>query len=120
METSVAPRLWERPRLLALTVGLPLLEAVLVWTFASPSTLALAPHVSAPEPFGVFHDLRWILVYHPNWAAFAAEAAALLVFRTAVTTLILREVWPQERGVPSWSRLIGRSFAFTAIAATLL
>lgn len=115
----VAPRLTTRRRLLAITVGLALVEALLVGLFI-PGSLALAPHVSAPEPFGVFHDLRWLFVYHPNALAFAGEALLLLGFRTLVTATIVREAWPDEVDRPSWPVLLRRSAAFTGVTAVIL
>ncbi len=115
----VAPKLATRRRLLAITVGLTLVEAVLVGVLI-PDSLALAPHVSAPEPFGVFHDLRWLFVYHPNALAFVGEALLLLGFRTLVTAAIVREAWPDGVDRPSWPVLLRRSAAFTAVTALIL
>lgn len=115
----VAPKLTTRRRLLTITVGLALVEALLVGLFI-PDSLALTPHVSAPEPFGVFHDLRWLFVYHPNALAFLGEALLLLGFRTLVTAAIVREAWPEEIGRPSWPVLLRRSAAFTGVTALIL
>lgn len=115
----VAPRLSSRPRLLALTVGLALAEALLVGMLI-PDSLALAPHVSAPEPFGVFHDLRWLFVYHPSLLAFAGEALLLLAFRSVVTAAIVREAWPEEMDRPPWPALLRRSAIFVLVTALIL
>lgn len=118
----VAPRLRSRPRLLAVTVGLPVLEALILWGLASRSTLALSVHVTAPEPFAVFHDLRWLLVYHSGWTAFVFEAAAFLAFRSTVTAVILREVWPRDAPTPPppWPVVLRRSAVFTAVTGAVL
>lgn len=116
----VTPRLRSRPSLLAIAIGLPVLEAALLWVFAPRSTLALAVHVTAPEPFAVFHDLRWILVYHSGWTAFASEAVLFLAFRTTVTAAVLRQAWPKEAGTPPWPVLFRRSLVFTAVTGLLL
>ena len=79
-------RLRDRPHLVLLVTGLSVVEATVLWVLGPTSALGIAPQVTAPEPFGVFHDLRWLLVYHASWAAFGAEALAFLIFRTAVTT----------------------------------
>lgn len=115
----VAPRLTTRRRLLAITVGLALVEALFVGLLI-PDSLALSPHVSAPEPFGIFHDLRWLFVYHPNALAFVGEGLLLLGFRTLVTAAVVREAWPDEMDRPSWPVLLRRSATFTGVTAVIL
>lgn len=109
-----------RPRLVALAVGTVLLEAGLLWWLAPPGALSLAPHVTAPEPFGVFHDVRWVLVYHPSLLAFVGEVLALVLFRSALVALLVREAWPDGFERPAWTALWRRSAAFTAVVALLL
>ena len=42
--------------------------------WGATGSIAIAPQITAPAPFSAFHDLRWLLVYHPSWATFAGEA----------------------------------------------
>ena len=77
------------PRLIVLAVGLPVVEALLLGAAGASDAQALAPQTSAPAPFGVFHDLRWLLVFHSSWLAFGIEMAALIVVRTAITALLV-------------------------------
>lgn len=90
----VRGRLRDHPWLVVLAAGPAILEALLVATVGSSGAAALAPQVSAPTPFDVFHDLRWLLVYHPSWLGFALEAIALVAVRTALVVALVRAAWP--------------------------
>ena len=79
----------KRVPLITLTTGTVVLETIVIWTVGAQSSLALAPQVSAPAPYGVFHDIRWLLVYHESWLGFVLELIALLLFRTALTTALV-------------------------------
>src|SRR5579872_2206910 len=97
-----------RPGLLALCVGVPAAEtAVLTGTGPSPA-VALAPQVAAPAPFGAFHDLRWLAVYHRSWWSFGLELAALVCFRSVLDTLLAHQAWPAGFPRPSLRRLLAR------------
>ncbi|MBV8235083.1 MAG: hypothetical protein JO075_05205, partial [Acidimicrobiia bacterium] len=77
---SVAPpRFFVRRRLIALAMALPVLETAILWAVGMESALGIAPQVSAPAPFDVFHDLRWLLVYHRSWVGLLLEGVAFVV-----------------------------------------
>jgi hypothetical protein len=114
------PSLGAHPALIVLAVGLPLLEALILGAIGASNAQALAPQASAPAPFGVFHDLRWLLVFHPSWHAFALELAALIAVRSTITACLLRAAWPAERPAPGALRLAAGSVAFTIVAALVL
>jgi hypothetical protein len=82
--------------------------------------LALAPQVSAPAPFGAFHDLRWLAVYHDSWAGFGAELAGLLVFRTALDSALVRLAWPTGVPRPPLRKALFSTAVFTAVAVIAL
>lgn len=107
-------------RLVAVCALAAVLETVLVDRFAAAPTLGIATQVSAPPPFGVFHDLRWILVYHESWLGFALELLALVVFRGAMTTVCLRCAWPSDIAPEPLAVSIRRSLVFTVVAGLLL
>ena len=66
---TVAMRhLRRHPLFVGATAALAALEALVVVTIGPAGAVPLAPQISAPAPYGVFHDLRWLLVYHPSWA----------------------------------------------------
>src|SRR5947208_783799 len=69
------PRFFVRRRLIAMAVALPVIETAILWAVGMETALGIAPQVSAPAPFDVFHDLRWLLVYHRSWVGLLIEAA---------------------------------------------
>jgi len=113
-------RLRDHPTLVVLTAALAAGEAMLILAVGPDAAVALAPQVSAPAPYGVFHDLRWLLVYHSSWLAFIGEAIVLLGFRTAVDTVLLRAAWPRDRPLPPWREHAVHTARFTTICALVL
>jgi hypothetical protein len=114
------PSLGAHPGLIVLAVALPVLEALILGVIGASGAQALAPQATAPAPFGVFHDLRWLLVFHPSWHAFALELAALIVVRSTITALLLRAAWPIGKPAPGPLRLAACSVAFTLVSALVL
>jgi hypothetical protein len=112
-------RLRDRPRLVGICAGAAVVETALVWAFARGS-LGIATQVTAPPPFGVFHDLRWIMVYHESWLGFAGEVLAFAVFRSLLTACILREAWPGDLAPEPFAVTLRRATVFTLVAALLL
>jgi hypothetical protein len=118
---SLSPgRFLVRRRLIAMAVALPVIETALVWAFGLETALGIAPQASAPAPFDVFHDLRWLLVYHRSWIGLLVEGAAFVAFRTVVTAFMVRAAWPEGEEPPAWRPLLGRTAAFVVTAAVLL
>ena len=109
-----------RRRLVAVCVTLPALEAGILELLHAGWAAGMAPQVVAPAPFGVFHDLRWLVVYHRSLPAFFVELVALLLFRSALDALLVREVWPEALDRPSYLRAWSRTLLFTVVAAVLL
>jgi hypothetical protein len=114
------PSLGAYSQLIVLAAGLPVLEALVLGLVGAPGAQALAPQATAPAPFGVFHDLRWLLVFHASWFAFALELAALIAVRSALTALLVRAAWPPGMDPPSPLRLLGGSVVFTVVSAVVL
>ncbi|MHB1854265.1 MAG: alpha/beta fold hydrolase [Acidimicrobiales bacterium] len=112
----------EKPRLIVLCVAVATAEAALLTALGATWAGGLAPQVTAAAPFGLFHDLRWLVVYHQSLPAFVLELAALLIFRSGLDTLIVREAWPIERRGerPGFLKAWLHSLSFTAVAAVLL
>ena len=106
--------------LLVVCVTAAVLETVLVWLLAPTSTLGLATQLSAPPPFDVFHDLRWIVVYHESWFGLALELLAFVVVRAALTTVMVRAAWPDDVPREPLAVTIRRSVLFVIVIATLL
>ena len=107
--------------LLALCVGLNLLEASLVAAFARGMHPSIAPQASAVAPFGVFGDLRWVSVYHDSWAAVVGELIGVMVVRGTLTGLSISLAWPQgDVPAPGLLATYGRGIGATLLAAVLL
>lgn len=108
--------------LVALSVSLNVVEALVVLLTLPHTGAALSLQASAVAPFGVFHDLRWLSVASASWWGFGLELAALVVGRALLTALSVWLAWPAEgaRRLPSARSALGRAVVATAIAALLL
>ncbi|MGH9071111.1 MAG: hypothetical protein ACRDX8_08115 [Acidimicrobiales bacterium] len=109
-----------RPTLIALCVGANLLEASLLAALGPASALALAPQASAVAPLGVFHDLRWLVVYADSWDDLAVKGLALLAARSALTALCVLAAWPDGIPRPNFRRCFLRAVVFNLFAGLLL
>lgn len=112
----------EKPRLIAICVGLAVAEALLLSSLGASWAAGLSPQVTAAAPFGLFHDLRWLVVYHQSLPAFLIEMAGLFLFRGTLDAFIVREAWPRDRLAdrPPFLRAWVRSVSFTVVATVLL
>jgi hypothetical protein len=117
---AVPTRLHRNGSLLALCVGPGTAEAALITAFGAQTGLSLAPQANAPVPFGIFHDLRWLVVYSRSWEGLLAEGLALLVVRSLFTALTVRAAWPPGLDRPPLPSLLIRAAAFTVGGAALL
>lgn len=97
-----------------------MIESVLVGLLGPRSALALAPQATAIAPYGVFHDLRWLLVYSHSWLTVGLESAALLLVRGLITAWTVRLAWPRDAQRPAFRLLLLRSITFTTAAGVLL
>ncbi len=113
-------RLAGRRRLVAVCVGTAVLETVLVSALLPAAALGLATQVSAPPPFDLFHDLRWLVVYHESWFGFALELLAILAVRTGLLTVMVRAAWSRDIAPEPVAITVRRSALFVAIVALLL
>jgi hypothetical protein len=105
--------------LIALAVGGAVLEAILLTIFA-PAARPIAPQITALPPLAVFHDLRWLFGYNRSWYGFELAYAGLVFGQAAISTVMIRLAWPQERARPTWAATLGRCVIFTVIASVLL
>ncbi len=101
---SIAAGLPRRPDggmlLVLLCVAPPVVEESIVQAFGFTSAAGLAPAASATPVLGVFHDLRWLFVYHDSWPTFVAEALAAVLLRSAFVVAVARVMWPDGTGRP--------------------
>lgn len=114
------PRLRAHRLLLATAIGAAVAETALVAALVPDPPVALGAQVSAPEPLGVFHDLRWLLVFHRSWVGFALGALALLAFRSTMSTLLVVAAWPRGVPRPGWAATQARVAGATLLAAVVL
>ncbi len=113
-------RLRRHPLFLGATAALAALEALVVVTIGPADAVPLAPQISAPAPYGVFHDLRWLLVYHPSWVVLVLGAILLVGARAALDTMLVRSAWPPEHPRPPVRDQLAHAVRFTAITGIAL
>jgi hypothetical protein len=116
--TRTRIRLRDRRLLLALSMGLPVAEVVALGFLDLPSGMGLAPQVTAPGPFGIFHDLRWLFVFHNSIAGFVVGLLALVCLRSLLMALLVRSAWPGRP--PRLHRLFGHGVVATVVATVFL
>lgn len=95
-------------------------EALGLWLTGLRPALGMAPQASAPAPFGVFHDLRWIFVFHHSWWLFAAELLAAIAFRGGYTAVMVVLSWPPDRSRPPLASLFTAGAVFAAVSTVTL
>jgi hypothetical protein len=113
-------RLAGRRRVVAVCVGAAVVETILVSVLLPDSALGLATQVTAPPPFDLFHDLRWLVVYHESWFGFAFELLAILAVRAGLLTVLVRAAWPRDVAPEPLAVTARRSAVFVAFVTLLL
>lgn len=96
----------------------PVLEASLGLALGIPSAAVLAPQASAPPPFDLFHDLRWVAVYHDSWWALGAELIAVVAVRAVWVAWVVARSWPVRP--PGMGPAVGRAVVVHAVVVALL
>ncbi|MCU4183541.1 hypothetical protein K6U06_04160 [Acidiferrimicrobium sp. IK] len=112
--------IWARPRLVLLCVVVPLLELAGLWASGASGDRSLAPQVTAPAPWDIFHDLRWTLVIHNSWWSLALEGLGILVVRTWLDTLIVQLAWPDHLERPRLRAQARRTLLWVTVTGALL
>jgi hypothetical protein len=97
----------------------PAIEALVLGLFGPVGAIPLAPQVSAPTPLGLFHDLRWISVYHNGWVTLALEILGVLILRSLWVAWVVQRSWPDDEP-PPMGRSALRSVVFLVVTAFLL
>lgn len=109
------------PRMLwLLCIGGALAEAAILQALGFDSALPLAPQLSAPAPFGVFHDLRWVWTYAWSWSSALWQLIALWAFRALFDALLIAAAWPADAPRPRLATLWRRSVGYTAAAVVVM
>lgn len=106
--------------LLVVAAALTGIEALVLQGISFESALPLAPQVSAPAPFAVFHDLRWVWTFaYSPWST-VWMLVVLFAFRTTAGALLTVLAWPGGLTPPRFPVLLRRSAAFTALAVVAM
>src|SRR6266511_2032207 len=113
------PGFFRRPGLLLPAVLAPVAETVLVRLRGPAGAAALGPQVTAPPPLDLFHDLRWISVFHDSWISLALELLAVVVLRSLWVAWAVQRSWPSGGAarLPASARRVA---GFYAVAIVLL
>lgn len=96
------------------------MEAVVLAGTGEATAMPLASQVSAPPAFSVFHDLRWVAVFHHSWPMLVAELLGVVLFRGVLDATLIRLAWPDTSPCPSFRSLLASSLSFTAAATVVL
>lgn len=108
------------PLLVLATAAPAAAEAAILRAVGFTSAIGLAPQASAVWPYGAYHDMRWVMVYHDSWPTFAAEALLSFLLRGAMCASFVALAWPAEMPRPAWRRLMVRGTAVTAVSGLLM
>ena len=113
------------PLLLALATIPPMIEAAVLSQLAMPCAAAFSPQVTGMPPFGAFHDLRWVAVFHRSWLELALAILGAALFRSVLTAAMAYAagVWPAGRRplLVIWRRaFIGTVMLFAVLAIPTL
>lgn len=106
--------------LLLLTTVPVVVEALVLRSLGFGSAIGLAPQATAPAPFGMFHDLRWVQVYHDSWWSFAVESVAAIVLRGLLTATVVWLAWPEDAPRRTWVSIARLNLAFSALVYVVL
>lgn len=110
---------FKRGGLILPAVLAPAIEASLLAIWGLGDAISLAPQVTAPTPFGLFHDLRWISVYHNSWPVLALEILGVLFLRSLWVAWVVQRSWPDDEPPPMAAASL-RAIIFLVIASVLL
>lgn len=106
--------------LLLLSALPPTLEGAAVAALGFQAARGLAPQASAVWPYHVYHDMRWLLVYHNSIPGFAVELLTVTLLRGLYSAALVALSWPAEVPRPSPRWLIRRNVEIAALAMVVV
>ncbi len=106
--------------LVALAAVLPAVEATIIAVLGFQAVRGLSPQVSAVWPYGTFHELRWLFVYHRTIPGFFITLVGMSALRGVLTTVLANLAWPDDIPRPSWRWLLRRNIWVALLTAVLL
>ncbi|MFC7547242.1 esterase/lipase family protein [Plantactinospora sp. GCM10030261] len=80
----------------------------------------LSPQSSAVRPYGTYHDLRWLLVYHDSWLVFTLGLVGAILLRGVISAVLMGLAWPAEVSPLSAASLLRRNIGVTAFSAVII
>lgn len=106
--------------LLVLAAVLPAMEAAVLVGLGFRAARGLASQVTAVWPYDLYHDLRWLLVYHNSWLTFALGLLAVTVVRGLLSAALTVLAWPTQVTRPSLRWFVTRNIEVAALAAMII
>lgn len=97
----------------------PAAELLLLAALGVGEARSLAAQVTAPAPLDLFHDLRWVSVYHNSWPILVLEIAGVLFLRSLWVAWVVQRSWPDDRPPPMWAGA-WRAGTYLVVASALL
>lgn len=113
----------ERRRTIALLVLAalpPTLEGAVVAAVGFQAVRGLAPQASAVWPYHVYHDMRWLLVYHNSIPGFLVALLGITVLRGLYSAGLVALSWPAQVPRPSLRWLVLRNVEIAVLAAVVV
>ncbi|MFN2545619.1 MAG: esterase/lipase family protein [Actinomycetota bacterium] len=103
---------------MAPAVAAPMAETAILRAVA-PGSVGLAPQITAPPPLDLFHDLRWISVFHNSWVALALELLGVIALRSVWMAWVVHHAWPEGEPAPAMRPAARRASFFYALSTLL-
>lgn len=93
-------------------------ETGLVWGLGIPGDRAIALQVTTPSPWGQFHDLRWLLVFHDSWLTLALGGFGVVAARSLMNSFLVRQ--SSDGPSPPFSAQVLHEALFAVVMLLLL
>ncbi|QGN49993.1 hypothetical protein ACN26Y_29685 [Micromonospora sp. WMMD558] len=106
--------------LLAMAAILPMVEAAVFAVLGFQAVRGLSPQVTAVWPYGTYHELRWLFVYHRTIPGFILAFVAISALRGVLSAGLAALAWPAGTPRPSRHWLIRRNIWVATLAAVIL
>ncbi|SCL32722.1 hypothetical protein GA0074692_3388 [Micromonospora pallida] len=106
--------------LLGLAAVFPVVEAIILVMVPFRSAEGLIPQSSAVWPYDLYHDMRWVLVYHNSWLTFGLLVLGVIVLRGLYSAALVGLAWPEGVRRPAFPALVRRNLEIAAVTAVLV
>ncbi|WFE32237.1 hypothetical protein [Micromonospora sp. WMMD975] len=106
--------------LVALAAAVPVAQNVLFEMLGFRSAEGLSPQGSAVWPYDSYNDMRWLLVYHNSWEAYAIGLVVAIGLRGLLSAGLVGLAWPAEKPRPARRRILLRNLGIAAMTAVIV